>query len=135
MRHCRDLNFEEKPDYQLLLSLMNDIATKEGYNIHDGQFDWVIREWVVGYSPFNPANRSPYQQMNFTDYNHYKEQKIKGFYNMANFDDDLDLRPACQQRQVQEEIKKKELDEKRTVKRAIENQPKMIPVEKLAVVK
>jgi len=114
---------------------MNDIAEREGFNIHDGQYDWVIRENILGYSPFNPAHRSPFQKMNFTDYNHYKTQKIKDFYNVNGLDDDLDLRPVAYQKEIQEEIKKKELDDKRTIKKGMDFQPKMISPSKLANIK
>ena len=44
MKYVRDLQFEEKPDYSLLLDLLKSIATKEGFSLDDKQFDWVSKE-------------------------------------------------------------------------------------------
>jgi hypothetical protein len=44
MRHCRGLEFEQKPNYTLLEELFIKICSKEGYDIHDHQqFDWVLK--------------------------------------------------------------------------------------------
>jgi len=47
MKHCRNLNFEEKPDYEYLQQLLTGLAEKEGYNLDDKVFDWVIKDQRV----------------------------------------------------------------------------------------
>ena len=44
MKHCRNLNFEEKPDYEYLQQLLTGLAEKEGYNLDDKVYDWVIKD-------------------------------------------------------------------------------------------
>jgi hypothetical protein len=44
MNHCRNLAFEEKPDYDYLISLMADLALKEGFDLETSKdFDWVTK--------------------------------------------------------------------------------------------
>ena len=43
MKHCRNLAFEEKPDYEKLINLLKGLAEKEGINIQDKVFDWVTK--------------------------------------------------------------------------------------------
>jgi hypothetical protein len=47
MKHCRNLNFEDKPDYQLLLDSLTGLAEKEGINLKDKAFDWVVKDQKV----------------------------------------------------------------------------------------
>lgn len=43
MEHCRNLQFEEAPNYEYLIDLFNRIAEREGFNLDDENFDWVIK--------------------------------------------------------------------------------------------
>jgi hypothetical protein len=43
VQYCRNLQFEEKPDYNYLRSLFKQIMTNKGYT-YDGQFDWVLKK-------------------------------------------------------------------------------------------
>ena len=43
MKHNRGLNFEEKPDYQLLVDMMKSLAEKEGLNLDYMNYDWAIK--------------------------------------------------------------------------------------------
>jgi len=35
MKHCRDLDFEAKPNYQYILDLLRGLGEKEGLNLED----------------------------------------------------------------------------------------------------
>lgn len=41
MQHCRNLTFEEKPDYQLLIDTLKGLATREGLDLDFKSYDWV----------------------------------------------------------------------------------------------
>lgn len=43
MKHNRELNFEEKPDYQMLIDMLNGLARKEGLDLDYRQYDWVTK--------------------------------------------------------------------------------------------
>lgn len=43
MKHNRELNFEEKPDYQMLVDMMKGLAEKEGLNLDYRNYDWAIK--------------------------------------------------------------------------------------------
>lgn len=43
MKHCRNLTFEEKPDYQYLIDLLKHVADKEGINLDYQDYDWVAK--------------------------------------------------------------------------------------------
>lgn len=43
MKHNRDLNFEEKPDYQMLVDMMKALAVKEGLDLDYRNYDWAIK--------------------------------------------------------------------------------------------
>ena len=43
MKHCRDLDFEAKPNYQYILDLLRGLGEKEGLNLEDQEFDWAIK--------------------------------------------------------------------------------------------
>ena len=42
MNYCQNLEYEEKPDYSYLKSLVTDIAKRERIDIQDKCFDWNI---------------------------------------------------------------------------------------------
>ena len=41
MQHCRNLTFEEKPDYQLLIDTLKGLANREGLDLDFKSYDWV----------------------------------------------------------------------------------------------
>ena len=43
MKHNRELNFEEKPDYQMLIDMLTALALKEGLDLDYRNFDWVAK--------------------------------------------------------------------------------------------
>lgn len=43
MKHCRGLNFEEKPDYQLLITMLKELGDREGLNLDYYNYDWVAK--------------------------------------------------------------------------------------------
>ena len=43
MKHNRELNFEEKPDYQMLMDMMRGLAEKEGLELDYRNYDWAIK--------------------------------------------------------------------------------------------
>ena len=45
MNHCRDLTFEDEPDYNLLSKLLTDLAVKEGLDLTDHVYDWVTKDY------------------------------------------------------------------------------------------
>lgn len=58
LKHCRNLNFEEKPDYEYLQQVLNQLAEKEGLNLQDKQFDWVNREVKHQHSMISLSNNN-----------------------------------------------------------------------------
>lgn len=42
VQYCRNLQFEEKPDYNYLRSLFKTMMQRSGYDF-DGQYDWVLK--------------------------------------------------------------------------------------------
>lgn len=43
LQYTRNLNFEERPDYNYLRGLFRDLLQKSGYT-NDGQFDWILKK-------------------------------------------------------------------------------------------
>jgi casein kinase 1 len=43
LTYCRNLKFEEKPDYNYLRKLLRDIMHKNGFE-NDYQYDWVVKK-------------------------------------------------------------------------------------------
>lgn len=43
MKHCRGLSFEEKPDYQVLVDMLKQLADREGINLDYHNYDWVAK--------------------------------------------------------------------------------------------
>jgi casein kinase 1 len=43
MKHNRELNFEEKPDYQMLIDMLKGLASKEGIILDYKNYDWVAK--------------------------------------------------------------------------------------------
>jgi hypothetical protein len=41
--YCRNLGFEEKPDYAFLKKLFQDLLESQGFE-YDGRFDWIIKK-------------------------------------------------------------------------------------------
>lgn len=43
LQYCRNLQFEEKPDYNYLRSLFKNIMAKNSYE-NDGEYDWILKK-------------------------------------------------------------------------------------------
>ena len=50
MNHCRNLQFEEKPDYRHLLNLLEDLGKKNKFDLEDRVYDWVEKENLIGFN-------------------------------------------------------------------------------------
>ena len=50
MKYCRDLKFDEDPDYAYLRKLFKDLMAKEGYK-YDNKYDWTMLEKYSTNSP------------------------------------------------------------------------------------
>lgn len=48
MKHCRGLNFEEKPDYALLITMLKELGDREGLNLDYYSYDWVAKCQKLG---------------------------------------------------------------------------------------
>ena len=46
MNYSRKLKFEEKPDYQQLISMMRDLFVREGFDF-DFMYDWIVRKQTL----------------------------------------------------------------------------------------
>lgn len=73
MKYCRNLDFEQKPNYQYLIDLMKGLAQKSAININDRRFDWVIKEEKLGKQIVNTTNLSDSHRRNGKDKNDEKE--------------------------------------------------------------
>ena len=47
VHYCRNLKFEEKPDYDYLSQLLHGLAEKEGLNLTDNVYDWVSKDYEI----------------------------------------------------------------------------------------
>jgi hypothetical protein len=43
LNYCRNLKFEERPDYNYMRKILKDLMYKKGHD-YDYQFDWVIKK-------------------------------------------------------------------------------------------
>ncbi len=43
LNYCRKLKFEEKPDYQYLISMFRELFVKESFEF-DFMYDWIVRK-------------------------------------------------------------------------------------------
>lgn len=43
MKHCRALNFEEKPDYAYLITILKELGEREGLDLDYCNYDWVSK--------------------------------------------------------------------------------------------
>ncbi len=43
INYCRNLQFEEKPDYNYLRGLFKNMMNRMGYE-YDGVYDWVLKQ-------------------------------------------------------------------------------------------
>ena len=43
LQYCRNLRFEEKPDYNYLRGLFRGLLESSGYKA-DGKYDWVLKK-------------------------------------------------------------------------------------------
>ena len=42
MRHCRELAFDQKPDYGMLIELMKTAGANKGIDLSSTLFDWNV---------------------------------------------------------------------------------------------
>lgn len=42
MQYCRELKFEETPDYDMLEQWIKDVSLENSFVLDDGVFDWAI---------------------------------------------------------------------------------------------
>lgn len=54
LEYCRQLRFEDKPDYHYIKKLFKDVMIREGYK-YDGMFDWVKRKRAEAASKDQPS--------------------------------------------------------------------------------
>ena len=47
MSYCRNLGFDQRPDYRYLKRLFTSVANKEGINLHDNRFDWATKAVAI----------------------------------------------------------------------------------------
>lgn len=43
LQYCRNMQFEEKPDYNYLRGLFKQMMHKNGYD-YDGRYDWIVKK-------------------------------------------------------------------------------------------
>ena len=43
LQYCKNLNFEERPDYNFLRGLFRQLLENKGYS-NDGMYDWVLKK-------------------------------------------------------------------------------------------
>ena len=65
MHYCRNLDFEQEPNYDYLLDLISSIAQERQIDLHDNVFDWNIRAVCIknhpGFFDFTASSRhSPF---------------------------------------------------------------------------
>jgi casein kinase 1 len=46
MNYCRNLKFEDKPDYQYLRKLFTTVFAKNAYEL-DFAYDWILRKQAL----------------------------------------------------------------------------------------
>ncbi|MCQ2818962.1 MAG: hypothetical protein MJ252_16985 [archaeon] len=44
IKYCRDLKFEERPDYEYLKKIIKIMAERENIQMDNTEFDWIIRK-------------------------------------------------------------------------------------------
>jgi hypothetical protein len=47
MRYCRNLHFQETPDYDYLISIFRKLARKEKMDLDDKVYDWNIKATCI----------------------------------------------------------------------------------------
>ncbi len=67
--YCRDLQFEERPDYNYLINLLEEILEDEGCK-NDYIYDWDINEEIY--------NKNNNDNCNSNEYKYKSELKKKG---------------------------------------------------------
>jgi hypothetical protein len=51
MDYCRNLDFEQKPDYLYMKNLFSTLAHREGIDLFDSIYDWNVRATVIKHFP------------------------------------------------------------------------------------
>ena len=82
LNYCRNLQFQEKPDYKYLKNLFVDLAKKENIDLTDKKYDWSIKAMTIsGYPGFYDFFKNPkYNPLNkFGKFIHVKsfDKKMK----------------------------------------------------------
>jgi casein kinase I family protein HRR25 len=83
MDYCRDIKFEEKPDYNYLRRILKDLFNRNGFE-YDYVYDWNIQDKqrkkrVQSHAPSNREGIIKKQQEHFDNQRggHYNENMIK----------------------------------------------------------
>lgn len=49
--YCKNMSFEEKPDYNYMRKLFIDLAKKKKINLDDNIYDWGVKAVTIKYYP------------------------------------------------------------------------------------
>ena len=49
--YCRNLGFDEKPDYLYMKNLFSTLAHREGIDLFDNTYDWSVKATVIKHFP------------------------------------------------------------------------------------
>ena len=67
MDYCLGLGYEEEPDYEMLLGLIENVAKRERIDLHDKCFDWnLIKASQQLYSDPKSFEPNPNQIRSYT---------------------------------------------------------------------
>ena len=47
MNYCRNMEFEEEPDYNYIFSLINRMAIREKIDLYDNIYDWSVKAVTI----------------------------------------------------------------------------------------
>ena len=47
LRYCRKLGFKEPPNYRMLISLFEDLASKKNIKLDDNLYDWSVKAVIM----------------------------------------------------------------------------------------
>ena len=47
MEYCRNLKFDQEPDYAYMISIFRDLAKAKQLDLDDGVFDWSVKATCI----------------------------------------------------------------------------------------